>query len=117
MARTRPEAGPAGSIGDEDLQRWLERSRSHLGARGISAHFGRAPKIGGAPGSTWVTMTSPLAHGRLVRSADGATKVTAHALPDSTPLLDQRHPHTTLAQLDAIVVALGGTPLPTSGRA
>lgn len=116
MARNRPSGGPSGSLDDDDLQSWLEQSRAALGAAGIAATFGRAPRIGGKPGPTWVSMTSPTAHGRLVRSPDGATKVTAHALPDSAPLLDERHPHTTIAQLEAIVAALGARQ-PTAGRA
>ena len=118
MARTRKRGeAPAGTLGDDDLQRWLEEARSDLGAAGISAHFGRAPSIGGKPGPTWVSMTSASAHGRLVRSPDGATRITAHALPHSTPLLDERHPETTAAQLDALVAALGAAPVPTAGRA
>jgi len=121
MAMTKPGArqsvAPTGTLGGDDLQRWLERSRSQLGATGISANFGRAPTIGGTPGPTWISMTSATAHGRLVRSSDGATTVTAHALPDSAPLLDENHPHATLAQLEAIVAALGGARPPTAGRA
>jgi len=92
MAKTREGDGPAGSLGDADLQDWLKRSRAQLGATGINASFGRAPRIGGHPGPTWVTMTSATAYGRLIRASDGATTVQAHALPDSTPLLDERHP-------------------------
>ena len=117
MARTRKRGeAPAGTLGADDLQRWLEEARSDLGAAGISAHFGRAPKTGGKAGSTWVSMTSPSAHGRLVRAADGSTTVTARSLPHSTPLLDESHPHTTPAQLEAMVAALGAAP-PTAGRA
>jgi hypothetical protein len=116
MARTRQGDGPAGSLGDDDLQDWLKRSRAQLGATGINATFGRAPRIGGHPGPTWVTMTSATAYGRLIRAADGATTVRAHALPDSTPLLDERHPHTTIAQLDSIVSALTAR-RPVAGRA
>ena len=115
MARTRRGEGPAGSLGDDDLQDWLKRSRAQLGATGINA--GRAPRIGGHAGPTWVTMTSATAYGRLIRASDGATTVQAHALPDSAPLLDERHPHTTIAQLDSIVSALSGANRPAAGRA
>jgi hypothetical protein len=107
MAKTRRVEGPAGALADDDLQRWLEGARAGLGADGISATFGRAPRIGGVPGPTWVSMTSATAHGRLVRSTDGATVVTVHALPDSATLLAERHPSTTLAQLEALVEAMG----------
>ncbi len=117
MARTKHDEGPAGSLSGDDLQRWLKDNRSTLGSGGITATFGRAPRIGGVDGPTWVSMTSAVAHGRLVRSPDGATTVTAHALPDSAPLLDERHPHTTPAQLAAIVAALSGARRPTAGRA
>ena len=117
MARTKHVEAPAGALGDDALQSWLEQARPALGATGISATFGRAPRIGGVPGPTWVTMTSKSASGRLVRSADGATSLTAHALPDSAPLLDERHPHTTVAQLEALVAALGAPSPPTTGRA
>ncbi len=117
MARTKQNESPAGALGDGDLQRWLERTRSDLGARGIKASFGQAPRSGGQQGTTWVSMTSDGAHGRLIRSPDGATTVRAHALPSGSPLLDERHPHTTLAQLEALVAALGGTHAPTAGRA
>lgn len=119
MARTKPARQselPAGALGGDDLQRWLERSRSDLGANGISANFGRAPRIGGVAGPTWVSMTSASAVGRLIRAGDGTTTVTAHSLADSTPLLDERYPHTTVAQLQAVVAALGGTPKPAPGR-
>ena len=115
MARKHGE-GPAGSLGDADLQEWLKKSKAQLGATGINASFGRAPRIGGQPGSTWVTMTSATACGRLIRSADGATSVRAHTLPDSAQLLDERHPHTTLAQLDSIVSVLSAA-RPSTGRA
>lgn len=116
MPRTKHGDAPAGTLGADDLQRWLEDSRSDLGANGITATFGRAPTIGGAHGPTWVSMTSPVAHGRLVRAADGATTVTAHALAGSSPLLHESHPHTTTAQLEALVVALRARP-PAAGRA
>ncbi len=124
MARTkhggvpaRSGEAPGGALEADDLQRWVRDARPDLGALGISAHFGRAPRIGGEHGPTWVSMTSPRAHGRLVRSPDGSTTVTAHALPDSAPLLDERYPDTTLAQLEAMVAALGAARLPTTGRA
>jgi len=117
VARTKKVEGPPGTIDADGLQRWLDQARSGLGAAGISATFGRAPIIGGSPGPTWVSMTAAGAHGRLVRAADGATTVTAHALPASASLLDEHHAHTTLAQLDALVAALGGPRLPTAGRA
>lgn len=116
MARRKASGGPDGSLGDDDLQSWLEQSRPALGAAGIAATFGRAPRIGGNAGPTWVSMTSATAHGRLVRSADGSTIVTAHAMPTSAKLLDERHPHTTVAQLEAIVAALAAR-TPTAGRA
>ncbi len=116
MARTKRVGAPSGTIDADDLQRWLADARAGLGATGINATFGRAPTIGGAAGPTWVSMTAARAHGRLIRAADGATTVTAHTLPDSATLLDERHPHTTLAQLESLVAALGGT-RPTSGRA
>jgi len=62
-------------------------------------------------------MTSASAVGRLTRSSDGATTIRGHTLADSTRLLDERHPHTTLALLEAMVATLGGTRLPTAGRA
>lgn len=123
MARTKPASRaarqgepPAGSLSADDLQLWMKSSKSKLGAAGITANFGRAPSTGGAPGSTWVSMRSARAHGRLVRSPDGATVVTAHALPAGAPLLEERHAHTTIAQLDAITAALGAPP-PATGRA
>ncbi len=115
MARKHAE-GPAGSLADAELQEWLKRSKAQLGASGINASFGRAPTVGGQPGSTWVTMTSATAYGRLIRCSDGATTVRAHTLPDSVQLLDERHPHTTIAQLDSIVSVLSAQ-RPTTGRA
>jgi hypothetical protein len=117
VARTKRGEGPTGSLGDDDLQQWLEQSKAQLGASGIAASFGRAPRIGGAHGPTWVTMTSATAYGRLVRAADGATTLRAHALPAGAPLLDETHPHTTLAQLDSIIAALSGAHVPAAGRA
>ena len=115
MARKHVDR-PAGSLGDTDLQEWLKRSKAQLGATGINASFGRAPTVGGQPGSTWVTMTSATAYGRLIRSSDGASTVRAHSLPDSAQLLDERHPQTTIAQLDSLVSVLSAH-RPTTGRA
>ncbi len=123
MARTKQSEAPAGALGDGDLQRWLQLHRAELGSSGIKASFGQAPRSGGHPGATWVSMTSAHAHGRLVRSADGATTVRAHALPagaplpDDAPLLDEQCPHTTVAQLEALVAALASTSAPTAARA
>ncbi len=117
MAGKKRGDSPAGALEADELQRWLEQARSGLGGGGIKASFGRAPTIGGKAGSTWITMTSATAHGRLVRAADGAATVTAASLPDSAPLLDERHPHTTLAQLDSLMAALGANRPTVAGRA
>ena len=115
MAGKKRTEAPAGALGADALRQWVERAGRELGG-GIKANFGRAPTIGGKAGPTWVTMTSATAHGRLVRTADGGTTITATALPDSAPLLDERHPHTTTAQLDALVAVLSAA-RPTAGRA
>ncbi|MEO5678914.1 MAG: hypothetical protein ABIS47_04515 [Acidimicrobiales bacterium] len=117
MPRKKRSEAPAGTLADGELQRWLEHAGVGLGASGIKASFGQAPRAGGAPGATWVSMTSATAHGRLVRSPGGATTLTARALPAGDRLLDERHPHTTLAQLEALVAALGGTRPAPAGRA
>jgi hypothetical protein len=117
MGRTKQSDAPSGTFGNGDLRRWLQGARTELGAAGISATFGEAPRSGGAPGATWVSMSTAGAHGRLIRAADGSTKLTVHRLPDSTPLLDERHPHTTLAQLEALVDAMRAAPRPPAGRA
>jgi hypothetical protein len=115
MAATKRSEAAAGALGADAVRRWVDQAGRELGG-GIKASFGRAPTIGGQAGPTWVTMTSATAHGRLVRSADGSTTVTATALPDSTPLLDERHPHTTIAQLEGLVAVLSAA-RPTTGRA
>ena len=117
MARTRQRDAPAGALSDDDLQQWLTRSRAQLGDQGISAVFGRGPRAGGAPGPTWVTMTATNAYGRLVRWADGVATVTAHPLSGGPALLDERHPHTTIAQLEALVAALSTARPSAAGRA
>ena len=116
MAGKKRTEAPAGALGADALRQWVERAGRELDG-GIKASFGRAPRTGGQAGSTWVTMTSATAYGRLVRAADGATTVRVHALPDSAPLLDERHPHTTIAQLDSIVSVLSAPSRSNTGRA
>ena len=117
MGRTKQSDTPAGTFADGDLKRWFQGAQTSLGAAGISATFSEAPRSGGSPGATWVSMSAPAAHGRIVRASDGTTRVTAHRLPDSSPLLDERHPQMTLAQLEALVAALRTAPRQPAGRA
>jgi hypothetical protein len=90
-----------------DLQRWFEHNRAALGQLRISAHFGSGPTLGRADSSTWISLQSRWATGRLVRASSGSSQYDAHRFADGAIVLRENRADTSEDQLDDLVTALG----------
>jgi len=88
-----------------DLAQWLRDASPSLLERRISAVLGRGPRLT-EDGATWISFSSGVGHGRLVRDTDGSSSTTARRNDDGVRLLDTHAPTTTSAQLDDLVQVL-----------
>ena len=89
-----------------DLKRWVEANNVGLAARGVRAHFGFAPSLDRGERPSWVSFVSASGSGRLVREADGSSRVDAHAFADGACLRHERHDDTSVEQLQALLDVL-----------
>jgi hypothetical protein len=90
-----------------ELEQWLRDASPSLLDRRISAVLGRGARLT-KPGATWISFSSTLGHGRLVREADGSSTATARRNHDGERILATTAPTTTADQLDTLVAALAG---------
>lgn len=93
------------ALSASELAQWLRDTSPSLLDRRISAVLGRGPRLT-TPGATWISFSSAVGHGRLVREVDGSSTVTARRNHDGERLLETTAPTTTADQLDALVAAL-----------
>lgn len=89
-----------------DLERWVAASQAGLAARGVRVQFGFAPSLGHGEGPSWASFVSASGSGRLVREADGSSRVDAHAFADGACLRHERHDDTSVEQLQVLVDVL-----------
>jgi hypothetical protein len=88
-----------------DLGQWLrDASPSLLDAR-ISAVLGHGPRLVD-DGATWISFSSGVGHGRLVRALDGSSRTTARRTCDGERMIDDDNDSTTTDQLEVLVRAL-----------
>ncbi len=97
---------PAGELAARDLEQWVEHNRASLLERGVTALFGRAPRLGRVDGATWISFSSSAVDARVIREADGSCDVDAHRFRDGLVLKHEHHTLTTREQLDAVVALL-----------
>ena len=104
--------GPGGSVpmSADDLQRWLVDAGGDLAAVGVRGVFGRAPRTGGGPPSSWISFQSSVGAGRLVRDDDGSCSSQARRHVDGVEHLNRSGGVTTSAELGALVDALASPP-------
>lgn len=88
-----------------DLQAWLERATPSLLAQRVNAVHGRGPRLT-SDGASWISFSSGLGTGRLVRAADGSSTAYARRHRDGVRILAHRADTTTEAHLDGVVAAL-----------
>ena len=88
-----------------ELRQWLRDESPALLDRRITAVLGCGPRLTD-DGATWISFSSGVGHGRLVRDNDGSSRVTARRNEDGERLLDESAPTTTSDQLDGLVQAL-----------
>lgn len=89
-----------------DMQRWLVESGADLAAVGVRGVFGRAPRTGGGPPSSWISLQSNVGAGRLVRADDGTCSSHARRHADGIEHLHRSAGVTTSAEFGALVAAL-----------
>ena len=93
---------PPAVVRRRELQQWVATSRDRLAARGVCVVFGFGPSIGREEGASWASFTSRRGSGRLVRAADGASRVNVHAFTDGACLHNERADRVSLDQLEQI---------------
>jgi len=72
----------------------------------IAGVYGSTVSTRRNPGPTWISLTSPWAHGRLIRLGDGSSDCSAYRASDGRPLVTERCAITTAAQLDGLIALL-----------
>lgn len=84
----------------------LERVAGTLVRNGIAGVYGSTVSTRRNPGTTWISLTSPWAYGRLIRLADGSSECSAYRSRDGQALVVEHGTITTAAQLDVLIAAL-----------
>lgn len=90
-----------------EVEQWLLDAADSLGELSVRGVFGHGPDLGpGRGASSWVSFTSDLGSGRVVRHHDGASKVDAQRHSDGHVLLEHSGPVTTSVDFAAVVSAI-----------
>lgn len=89
-----------------ELERWVAANQEQLSVRGVRVFFGFAPAMGRSGGAVWASFLSARGSGRVIRAADGSSRVDAYAFADGASLGSQGHDHVSSAQLDSVSDAL-----------
>jgi hypothetical protein len=89
-----------------ELEQWVEANGNRLVGRGVHALFSFGPSVGSQAGSSWVSFVSARGSGRLVRGADGVSRVDAYGFADGACLRRERATEVSTAQLESLVDTL-----------
>jgi len=93
-------------LSERDFRMWLTEHRAELWERRVSGEVGRRIGPTGAAGTIWISLSGPLAHGRVVRHGDGSSDWSAYRAVDGVALVDEQRPAVTEADLFRLVDAL-----------
>jgi hypothetical protein len=116
VAAPDPQARPAaprpsrratdGGLSAAAFRQLFTEAAPDLADAGVSASFGTTVGSRRAPGPTWVSVTSPWGHGRLIRRADGSFECGAHRIPGGEPLCAERGEQIRPEDLDDLIAAV-----------
>jgi hypothetical protein len=94
-----------GAITAAEMVDWLRRVTPSLLAQRVNAVHGQGPRLT-TDGASWISFSSNLGTGRLVRAADGSSTAYVRRHRDGVRILDHQADTTTEAHLDGLVTAL-----------
>ena len=102
MVSTQPAKTDAAAMTRRQLEDWVAANREALFARGVTVLFGFGASTGRAAGASWASFLSARGSGRLIRGADGSSRVDAYAFADGACLRQARDDDLGVAQLDSL---------------
>jgi hypothetical protein len=109
MTRTETPRPASRSLSTREFRVWVDEHDADLRSRGITGRFSSGWEPSVRLRSTWISLSSRWAEGRVVRHGDGASEWTAHRTVDGAELMAEQRP-TCVAKLTDVLVDLLSEP-------
>jgi len=98
--------GGGSAMSRRDVEQWLLGAAGELAELRVKAELGRGPDLGSGEPPSWISLSSELGSGRVVRGGDGKCRVDARRHADGVVLIERSSSVTTSVELDVVVRAL-----------